>query len=278
MIHFAPSKPTRLTPARSLQAMGTLGAVMAMAILAMSVLLRLTTVFAADGATSSNLPTAVEDVARLIHRLSASGVGLLALLASVVCWRHRRAVPNAVMPVALIAASTVMLALIGPLTAGYRFTAVTVANVVGGTMLLASCWWLRETLAAMAPRHPVDRPLLTAMLIVFFVHVTTGAATSALNTHGITRFAAIHQASAMLTIVLLGAILWDSRHDARLSRLFTTMKWLLGAQIALGLTAMWPGAQAPWFALLHALVSPLLAAGLVSVAVRGAPTQPGPVR
>jgi len=156
MIHFAPAQPRRLTAAQSLQAIGTVGAVVALVILAMSALLRLTTVFAADGHTVSTLPGMVEDTARLIHRLAASTVGLLALWATVLCWRQRRLLPHAVIPVVALVAATLVLALIGPLTPGYRFTAVTVANVLGGTVLLASCWWLRERLAA-APAHQGTR-------------------------------------------------------------------------------------------------------------------------
>jgi heme A synthase len=275
MIQFAPSNQPRLTPVRSLQAIGTLGAVLALAILAMSVLLRLTTVFAADGATISTLPAAIEGVARMVHRLAASSVGLLALIATIHCWRHRRVVSSAVIPVASIVAATLMLAVIGPLTPGYRFTAVTVANVVGGTVLLAACWWLRERLAAMSTGQHALRPLLKAALIVFFIHVTTGATTSALEMRGIHGFAIIHQASAMLAIILLGAILWDKQRPLRLARLFTAMKWLLGAQIALGLASMLMDEHSTWLALVHAMISPLLVAGLVSTAVRDAAVAPG---
>jgi heme A synthase len=275
MVQFAPSSLPRLAPARLLQAAGTVGSVMALAILAMSALLRLTTVFAADGHTLSTLPGAVEDTARLIHRLAASSVGLLALLATVLCWRNRRIVATAVVPVALLVVATLVLALIGPLTPGYRFTAVTVANVVGGTVLLASCWWLRERLAATPVHSHAPGPLLKAALIVFFIHVTTGATTSALEMRGIQGFAIVHQVSAMLVIVLLGAILWDKRLQERLPRLRAFVQWLLYAQIALGLTLMLAGSQSPWLALVHAMCSPLLIAGLVSIAVRDVHIEPG---
>jgi heme A synthase len=278
MVHFAPPASAQLTPARSLQVIGMLGAIMAMAILAMSVLMRSTTVFASDGSTSSSLPGLIEDVARLIHRLAASSVGLLALAATALCWRNRRALAQAVVPVVVIAATTVVLALIGPLTPGYRFTAVTVANVLGGTLLLAACWWLRETLATRQTRHNALRPILKAALIVLFMHITAGATTSALEMRGIHGFAVVHQGSAMLAIILLGAILWDKDRPAHLARLFSAMKWLLGAQIALGLTFVLIDGRPAWLAVVHALFSPLLAAGLVSIAVRDVQNAPAAAR
>jgi heme A synthase len=268
MIHFAPAKSHRPTAVQSLQAIGAIGAVVALVILAMSALLRLTTVFATDGHTVSTLPVMVEDTARVIHRLAASTVGLLALWATVLCWRQRRVLTHAIAPVMALVAATLILALIGPQTPGYRFTAVTVANVLGGTVLLASCWWLRERIAAAPAYQIAPRPLLKAALIVFFIHVTTGATTSALEMRGTQGFAVIHQATAMLAIILLVAILLDKRSHARRVRSITFMKWLLGSQIALGLTSLLLEAHSPWLALAHALVSPLLVAGLVSIAVR----------
>jgi heme A synthase len=95
---------------------------------------------------------------------------------------------------------------------------------------------------------------------------------------GIHGFAIVHQGSAMLAIILLGAILWDKDRPVRLARLYSAMKWLLGAQIALGLTFVLIDGRPAWLAVLHAMVSPLLAAGLVSVAVRDVPRAPGAAR
>ena len=68
-------------PTRMFRAIGMAGAALAFAILGASILLRLTTGFGADGLPVSGLPSATEGAVRLIHRLAASSVGLLALAA-----------------------------------------------------------------------------------------------------------------------------------------------------------------------------------------------------
>ena len=139
--------PTTASPSiRVLRAIGTFGSILALTILGASILLRLTTVFGADGGALSQLPSDVENAIRMVHRLSASNVGILALVAAVLGWKNRSAVPHAMKPIMWIIAATVLLAVIGPLTPGYRFSAVTIANVVAGTVLVDACWWLREKL------------------------------------------------------------------------------------------------------------------------------------
>jgi heme A synthase len=268
MMHTSKTQAPRALPARSLQAMGSVGAFMALAILAMSALLRLTTVFDADGHTISTLPAVAEDTARLIHRLAASTVGLLALAAPIVCWRYRKDVAQAVVPVAGIVAATLLLTLIGPLTPGYRFTIVTAATIVGGTALLASCWWLRERLANVRENRRAPGTLLKATLLVVFIHIVAGATASAFALRGIHGVSIVHQLSALLLIVLLGAILWDKGFQSQHPRLHTVMTWLLYAQLALGFTLLLAQGHLVWLALAHALCSPLLVAGLVSMAVR----------
>ncbi len=262
------ARPSIQTPTRPLQAIGSVGSALALAILGASILLRLTTVFGGDGQPISTLPPAIESAVRLLHRLAASGVGLLALSAAILCWRRRPWVANALMPTAWIVSATVLLAVIGPLTPGYRFAAVTVTNVVLGTVLLMACWWLRESLAAAPTRQRAHDPLLIPALIVFLVHVGSGAAASAFEMRGIRWLAFIHMGSAVLVFLFVGAILWVRHGRERLTRLVGTMTLLLAAQIALGLVLIAMDARPTWLGFLHAMLSPLLAAGLVSVAVR----------
>lgn len=262
------ARPSIQTPTRPLQAIGSAGSALALAILGASILLRLTTVFGGDGHPISTLPPAIESAVRLLHRLAASGVGLLALSAAILCWRRRPWVANAVMPTAWIVSATVLLAVIGPLTPGYRFAAVTVVNVVVGTVLLMSCWWLRESLAAASTRHRAHDPLLIPALMVFLAHVGSGAAASALEMRGIGWVAFIHMGSAVLVFLFVGAILWVRHGRERLTGLVGAMTLLLAAQIALGLVLIAMDARPTWLEFLHAMLSPLLAAGLVSIAVR----------
>ena len=268
MVQPTSQKSPLLTPARTLLGIGTAGSALGLVILGVSILLRLTTVFANDGHPVSTLPAAIENAVRLLHRLAASGVALLALWATVLCWMRRPLVAGDVMPTAWIVAATVLLAAIGPLTTGYRFTAVTVANVVAGTVLLMSFWWLRESLAATPTRRHARDPLLIPALLVFLAHVGLGAAASALSVRGIRWLAFVHMGSAVLVIVFVGALLWARCGRAPLTRLAGVMTLLLAAQAALGLALMAADPRPPWLGFAHAMLSPLLAAGLVSVAVR----------
>lgn len=271
MIESSRPKPPLLTPLRTLLAIGTTGSALALVILGVSILLRLTTVFAENGAPVSILPVAIESAVRLTHRLAASGVGLLALWATVLCLIRRPLVARAVMPTAWMVAATVLLAAIGPLTPGYRFATVTVANVVGGTALLMACWWLREALAA-APAHGQTRdPLLLPALLVFLAHIGIGAAASALSVRGIRSLAFLHMGSAVLVVIFVGALLWARHSRVRLTRLVGIMTLLLAAQIVLGLALMAADSRPVLLGFMHAMISPLLAAGLVSIAMR-APT------
>lgn len=244
-----------------------MGSVLALAILGTSIFLRLTTAVGEGGVLASTLPSTVEGVARMVHRLSASGVGLLALLATVLCWR-RPAVALAIRPTVGVVAATVVLAVIGPLTPGYRFATVTVANVVGGTVLLASFWWLRESLATGHTRRPPGHPMLFVTLLVFFLHVGLGAAASALEMRAIHWVAFLHVGTAMLTSMLVGSILWDRREHQPLAKLVGALAALLAAQLALGLLLLWVGGRPPGLGLVHAMLSPLLLAGLISMAQR----------
>ena len=261
--------PTTVTPpVRSLRAIGSIGSILALTILGASILLRLTTAFDADGAALSQLPSEVENAIRMVHRLAAASVGILAMAAAVLGWRTRAAMPHVVKPIAWIVAVTVLLALIGPMTPGYRFSAVTIANVVAGTALVAACWWLRETLVVVpSPVAPRDS-ILSFTIAVFAVHVGLGAAASAYAVRGAHWVAFLHTGSAMLTTLLLASILWDRRLRPALSVRVRVMAGLLGLQLVLGMVSLWMEVRPVALGFAHAMVSALLVAGLVSIAVR----------
>lgn len=260
---------TNATPSiRVLRAIGALGSILALTILGASILLRLTTVFGADGTLLSQLPPDVENAIRMVHRLSASSVGILALVATVLGWKNRAAVPHVVRPIVWIVAATVLLALIGPLTPGYRFSLVTIANVVAGTVLVAACCWLRETLVVVpGPVATLDSMLLLTMAVLA-VHVGLGAAASAYAVRGAHWVAFLHTGSAMLATLLLASILWDRRLRPMLSTRVRVMAGLLGLQLVLGMLSLWMEVRPVVLGFIHAMISALLAAGLVSVAVR----------
>lgn len=263
------SVKTSLPPSLRLQqGLGAIGALLAFVILAASILLRLTSVIEEAGVRST-LPVDVENAVRLVHRLSAAGVGLLALVVTSIAWMRRQQAPHAVQAVVWIVAATLLLAAVGPLTPGYRFNSVTVANVVAGTILLGACWWLRESLAwGMASPGTAHHPLLRMTFTVFVVHVGLGAAASALEMRGTHWVAFVHSGSAMLTAMLLGSILWDYRTHARLAPIVVGLGALLGSQLVLGVASLLVQGRPVALGFVHAMLSPLLAGGLVSIAVR----------
>jgi len=253
---------------RWLQLIGTCGAILALVILGASMLLRLATLFGADGRPISTLPVALESAIRLSHRLAAAGVGVLAVFALILYWTRRPLPVRAGWPIALIVATTAILALIGPLTPGYRIAGVTVGNVAGGMVLLMAFWWLRE-LAATHPSicQPVET-LMRAAVFVFLAHVATGAAASAQEMHGVRWLAFLHLGTALLAVMFIGASLWDRHRESSMAGWRAATAVLLFAQVLLGFGMMWLDARPIWLAFLHGMLSPLLAIGLVSLALR----------
>jgi len=270
MLHtpHTPTAPSNVS-IRTLNAVGTVGALLALAVLGASILLRLTSEIATDGTVHSTLAPELENTVRMVHRLAASSVGLMALLVTVLGWMQRRVVPHAVGAIMWLVAATVLLAAIGPLTPGYRYNTVTIANVVAGTVLLGACWWLHEALnwgppSSQAAAHPLLRMTLTALVL----HVALGAAASALEMRGTHWVAFVHTGTGMLLALLLGSILWDRRSHAKLTGVVRAMTVLLVLQLLLGMVSLWVAGRPVGLGFVHAMVSPLLAGGLVSIAVR----------
>lgn len=247
---------------------GLIGAGLALVVLGASILLRMSSRFEPDGVLVSLLPPTLEQGARLVHRLAASTSGVLALLCVVVGIKTRRMHPEFRMPIAVIAAMTLLLAAVGPLTPGYRHDWVTVCNVWGGTVLVASYWWL-HLLVVNGPTAPAHNVWLRWVLVTWLVHIALGAATSAQFMRGQHWLGFLHSALAMLTAVLLAASLreaWQSRHRPSLVR------FLVGAfalQMMLGTVALWSDAVPVALGTLHALLSAALAMGMVALYATG---------
>ncbi|MBL0123961.1 MAG: hypothetical protein IPP88_14960 [Betaproteobacteria bacterium] len=267
----ASSAPTGESSTRGLRTTGTIGALLALAILGTSMLLRLATFFGTDGHSITTLSPQLEGALRLTHRLTASGVGLLAIYTVILCWTRRPLPSQLVKPIAWMVAATVFLAVIGPLTTGYQITAVTVSNVVGGMVLLMAFVWLRESVSFdPRPRKPIE-PLLRATIFVFLLHVATGAAASASEMHGIRWFAFLHLGTALLSTMFIGATLWYRRCDRLMARRVAVTAWLTVTLLMLGFLMMWLGARPTWLAFVHGMLSPLLAIPLASMAARDSP-------
>ena len=220
MNHSIPARSFTAPKTMGLHAIGSIGAVLAFTILGASILLRLTTTFATDGATLSLLPSAIEDATRLVHRLAAAGLGLLALAAAVLCVMQRRSLPLAVKPVALVSA---------------------------------------------LPKAKFMQPMVRGTLALLVVHVGLGAAASAFAARGTHWVSFVHSGSAMLTLMLVGSIVWDRRGVDRLRIPVLFTAGLLVFQLVLGVSALWADGRPVWLGFVHAMLSPLLAAGLVSI-------------
>jgi len=249
--------------------LGAVGAVLTFTILAVSMLLRIATVFTEDGRAISTLPPEVENAARLLHRVSASGIALLTLCTAALCWRHRRSAGHAIAPVAWIVVSTIVLSVIGPLTPGYRVGLITVLNVTVGMLMLVAFWSLRDCAAIEASevfRSP-DR-LGQLALVAFLAHVATGAATSAGEMHGIRWLAFLHLALLMPAMALIVAVTVARRSEQAASRSIAALVVLLVLQLAFGYSLMKLDVRPLWLAFLHGLLSPLLAIALVSLGFR----------
>lgn len=253
-----------------LQRIGTVGAGLTLTILGASILLRLTTVFTVAGDAVSTLPPALEVATRLLHRLCASGVALLALCAMLLCWTERRSASHLSLPIAWIVAATFILALIGPLTPGYRLAVITIVNVSVGMVLLMAFWWLRESAASdAATRQPVAA-FSWAAISIFIAHVASGAAASAWQMLGVRWPVFVHLGSLVLCIILIGATVLEFHRARPLERLFGGVAAVLALQLLLGYVLAWQETRPLWLSFSHALLSPVLALALVSLVLRGA--------
>ena len=248
---------------------GALGTLLALSILGASILLRLTSVLDPQGHVSSTLAAPTEQAIRLLHRVCASSVALLALCSVVLCWRQRQAAPSRMtQPVLWIVATTVILALIGPLTPGYRLAGVTVVNVGCGVLLLLSFWWLRESAAPdAAGNRPLDAFSWAAMAALL-VQVGTGAAASAWEMHAVHWPALVHLASGLFCAILIGGVLLDQRDKSGTGGRRWVAAGLLVGQLLLGYLLMGQDERSVALSFFHAMLAPLLASAFVSLLKR----------
>ena len=260
------SYPPNTKLKRAWYVLGTVGTILALVILATSLLLRIATQTTLDGHTQSVLSPALEQVSRLLHRLAASGVGVLALIAIVMCFRKASLASGIIQASTLVLVTTASLAVIGPLTPGYHIAAVTVLNVGLGSILLLSFWQLRE-IALAAPHTP--RPLsrialftLTALML----HIGTGAAAAASSQWlpSLDLNVWLHLASAVGLMVLIALLMRQHRKSAVVSTI-KVFRYLMVGQILLGGLMMVLDERPIWVNFAHGMVSALLALLLLAL-------------
>lgn len=254
-----------------LRRIGGIGTALALAILGASMLLRLTTAFSVDGQAYSTLPPVIEQATRLLHRLAAAGVGLLAMFAVAQSWKHRKNSVQPAGPTFWIVGMTVILAVVGPLTPGYKLSAITVVNVGCGMLLLMAFWWLRESIVAASASVSKIRAIgvfsWTALLF-FVLHVGTGAAASAWEMKGVRWPAFVHLGSLIVCIILIGKLVILRRRQYLLIRYTTAVEVIFVMQFLTGYVLMWQDQRAVILSFLHGMLSPALAMALVSLLQR----------
>jgi len=255
---------------RLLARVGSWSTVLTCAILAASVLLRLSTAFDAGGAAQSRLPELVETISRLAHRFAAMAVSVLALLAAMVAFTTRPLPRGRLAAVATILVLTVFLAVLGRYTPGYAAAAVTVGNVVGGMLLACAFWWLREDgLLRSAPPGPRAFVLAGTAFAALVGQSALGAATSAIALRSASALDPLHAAAGVACAILVGFAAWPHRHRASSRLPAGVAAGAVAMQLALGpLLALAGGARPAALAWAHGMVALALALALVSLAAR----------
>lgn len=245
---------------RWLAGVGWTGAALTVVVLAATVLMRLGTRLGADGAAVSMLPPDLEFWARVAHRAAAGIVGVLAAFALVVVARGGTALAPWRAPVAWVVGLTVLLALVGRYTPGYRHDIVTVVNVAGGVALAAAFLHLA---AASHPR-PAGAPLAIAALLVLLTLAATGAASDAAAMRGVRSFGPLHLGLGALFSAFALAAAWRGRHRPALAAGVAVLSL---AQAGLGLYLIRVTLQRPIEAVwVHSMAAVVLALLLVRLA------------
>ena len=254
---------------RACYALATIGTVLTLLILATSLLLRLATQATLDGNTESVLAPAMEQASRTVHRLSASGVGVLALLALLMCFRKPGLGPGRKQAIAGVLVTTISLALIGPLTPGYRIEAITVLNVALGSLLLMALWSLREFTRATRERpKPLTRmALLTLAALVLHMGTGAGAAAKSQWVHQLGWAVWLHVASAVGFIVCMVLFMRHRRPNGGVL-LVKVWRYLLMSQVLLGGLLMVLSLRPIWLNFSHGIVSALIAMVLLTLMLR----------
>ena len=176
---------------RLLKLLATAGAALVLVVIVSSAFLRL----AGAGLSCSDWPacygrvapdaviTTGQTLARLAHRIAATGVGAILLALSLIAWTQR---PPRVRQGVIVAVCLVIvggLAVLGVATPGARLPAVTVGNLGGGFALFALLVWLRLTVSGPGPLladAPTWLKLVAALsLLALIAQIALGAMVSA---------------------------------------------------------------------------------------------------
>ena len=259
--------------ARRLSRLGAWGIALTLVVVAASALLRLGTTLDAGGNVSAELSAGLQRWVRPAHRLAASGVAIVALLAVVVAFASRPVGARRFAVLAAIAGLTTLLAILGPLTPGYGLAAVTIANAVGGIALACAFAWLDER-ASPFPARTVSLVAMGALALVL-AHGALGTAASAAAMHGERGLDPWHVASGPVVVAVATCAAGFGSRSLRAPALRWTVFGAALAQMALGmmLAALPASRVASWS---HAMGAFALALALAALAARAAGTPRAP--
>jgi len=258
-----------ITRAEWLRRLSLTGTLLSMVILTASAVLRLNTLIDAQGNALSQLYPDIESAVRLLHRVSATMVALIALAVLVLSWRIIHSNTKVMKPALWIAFSVLILSIAGPLTSGYRHGFVTVLNVVVGMVMLMSFWWMNETLTYSINRLiPISlETRVRPTLLTLAVHIASGAAASAWFMYGMRWPSWIH----VLTLFPMMAFVWTKPSIHPQSKknnyvFFTSL--VVGVQFISGVTLIWQEQRSLGLSVTHAISSYLLTLMLISTIYR----------
>lgn len=247
---------------RGLRTAATWGALLTVAVVGASALLRLASNVDGAGGVTSALPSSIEAAVRLAHRACASAVLVLALVSG---WLALHTSPRArrrVVALAAIALLTLGLAAIGRYTPGYRVPFVTALNVAFGVGLAAAFWWLRADAGPSRARNGGKPSWAGPLALVTLAMAALGAGSSAAAMHGTRSMEPWHIAGGIvLAAVLAGLTLRRATHD----RFPLLPVAILQLATGYGLAS---GARLPVVEWTHGILAALLVLSLAGLAHR----------
>jgi len=249
-----------------------IGTVLSVCILSASSTMRLMTTIDPEKNTVSLLALNLESVIRLVHRICASTVALISFAVLILSWQMKH-LNIYVFRVATINALSVMtLAIIGTQTVGYKYGFVTLMNIVFGIAMLATFWWLSETISKPIEfefKNDFSKLSIKNKQINWLIfHIATGAATSAWYLYGIEWPIYIH----FLTFIKLMSI--NVKAEGNFEKfnpkryLIKTSKMIIALQFITGCFMFWQDHRSFLLSFSHAVLSYLLILITVSSVVR----------
>jgi cytochrome c oxidase assembly protein subunit 15 len=139
---------------------------------------RIDPAFESASALEKTLPA---DWAGTVHRLAATLLGLTVIGMALIAWRNRKTPGHPLRAPLLLFALTVFLSVLGYSTPSSLVPLITVANLLGGLLMLALLWWLSIRTAELGhgPGRGRLRPAALVALVLLALQLFAGGWLSA---------------------------------------------------------------------------------------------------